>query len=261
MQDNQRLIFISNDDGYSARGLHELISVASEYGYVFAVAPSQHQSGKSSSITIDTPLRATLVESDDRHVLYQVNGTPTDCTKLAFNMLLPRWPDLVLAGINHGYNAGNSVIYSGTMGIVFEGCFAKLPSVGFSYEDMSADADFLGCVAVMRRVIDYVLGHGLPECVGLNVNIPKTAGGAVKGIRMTRASRGRWVEEFERRTDPFGRNYYWMTGRFNNLDADNPDGDLYQLSRGYASITPCHPEQTVLPLMRQLRAELECGDE
>lgn len=250
--DKERLIFISNDDGYSAKGLKKLIEVASQYGRVFAVAPAEHQSGKSSSITIDEPLRAYTIVENDKYTLVKVNGTPVDCAKLAFNCLLPRRPDLVLSGINHGYNAGNSVIYSGTMGVVFEGLFYGLPSVGFSYKEFSTDADFGVCEPVVRKVIDYVFAEGLPEGVGLNVNIPNVEGG-VKGVKITTAARGKWIKEFEKRTDPFGRDYYWMTGRYENLDKENSETDLYQLERGYASVTPCAPDQTHLPTVELLR--------
>ena len=120
---DKRLILVSNDNGYNAKGIKSIVEWASRYGYVYCVAPAEHQSGKSSAITIDTPLRATTVEKTDSYTIIKVNGTPTDCAKLALNSLLPRRPDLLLSGINHGYNAGNSVIYSGTMGVVFEGCF------------------------------------------------------------------------------------------------------------------------------------------
>lgn len=252
----KKLIFVSNDDGYQAKGLRKLIEEASRYGYVFAVAPAEPQSGKSSSITIDTPLRATLVEKTEGYTLMKVNGTPVDCAKLAFNCLLPRKPDLVVSGINHGYNAGNSVIYSGTMGVVFEGLFREVMSVGFSFRDYSAEADFDVCTPVLRSVMEYVMTEGLPKGVGLNVNIPKIDGG-VKGLKITTAANGRWVEEFEKRVDPYGRDYYWMTGRFENLDAENPDADLYQLERGYASITPCAADQTHLPTIQRLRDDIQ----
>lgn len=249
---DKKLILVSNDDGYNAKGIKCLVEWASRYGYVYCVAPAEHQSGKSSAITIDTPLRATTVEKTDSYTIIKVNGTPTDCAKLALNSLLPRRPDLLLSGINHGYNAGNSVIYSGTMGVVFEGCFQKVPSVGFSFSEFAADADFSVCEPVVCNVIERVLAQGLPTGIGLNVNIPNAQGG-VKGVKITVAAQGRWVEEFEKRIDPFGRDYYWITGHFENDDADNAAADFYNLERGYATITPCTPEQTHLPTIQWLR--------
>ena len=254
--DNKRLIFVSNDDGYDAEGIKKLIEVACDYGYVIAVAPATHQSGKSSSITMDSPLRATVVEETDRYKLMHVNGTPADCAKLGFNRLVPRRPDLVLSGINHGYNSGINVIYSGTMGVVFEGCFQGIPSIGFSYSVYTAHADFSPCEGVVRSTIEYVLENGLPANVGLNVNIPKLDGG-VKGVKITKASSGRWKEEYEERVDPFGKKYYWLTGYLENDDADNEETDMYWLDRGYASITPCSPDQSDLKAMEELREKFK----
>lgn len=255
--ENERLILVSNDDGYNAAGIRHLIEVASDYGYVIAVAPSTHQSGKSSSLTMDTPLRAEVVEETERYKLISVNGTPVDCTKLALNVLLPRRPDLILSGINHGYNSGVNVIYSGTMGVVFEGCLQGIDSIGFSYGDYRPKTDFTPCDAVMRSTIEYVLEHGLPAGVGLNVNIPVPEGGEVKGIKITRASSGRWAEEYDERVDPYGKKYYWLTGYLVNDDADNAETDMYWLERGYASITPCSPDQSNLQVMESLRKEFQ----
>ena len=254
---DKRLILVSNDDGYNAKGIKSLVEWASRYGYVYCVAPAEHQSGKSSAITIDTPLRATTVEKTDRYTIVKVNGTPTDCAKLALNSLLPRRPDLLLSGINHGYNAGNSVIYSGTMGVVFEGCLQGIDSIGFSYGDYRPKTDFTPCDAVMRSTIGYVLEHGLPAGVGLNVNIPVPEGGEVKGIKITRASSGRWAEEYDERVDPYGKKYYWLTGYLVNDDAENAETDMYWLERGYASITPCSPDQSNLQVMESLRKEFQ----
>ena len=138
------------------------------------------------------------------------------------------------------------------MGVVFEGCFQKVPSVGFSFSEFAADADFAVCEPVVCSVIEKVLAQSLPTGIGLNVNIPNVDGG-VKGVKITVAAQGRWVEEFEKRVDPFGRDYYWITGHFENDDADNAAADFYNLERGYATITPCTPEQTHLPTIQWLR--------
>lgn len=253
---DKKLIFISNDDGYHAKGLKKLIEIACQYGYVFAVAPSRPQSGKSSAFTFEAPLRAKVVEKTDRYTLMHVNGTPTDCAKLGLDNLVPRRPDLVLSGINHGYNAGASVIYSGTMGVVFEGMFQQIPSVGFSFSDYSDDADFEPCVPVIKSILNYVIDNGLPTGIGLNVNIPNHEGG-VNGLKVTHSARGRWVEEFERRIDPHGEEYFWLTGRFDNYEAENPNADLYQLERGYASITPVTVDQSHLPTIQALRDDIQ----
>lgn len=236
------LIFIGNDDGFRAGGLAALIDIASRYGDVVAVAPYEHQSGKSSAITVDTPLRVHCIKSSLHTMIYSVNGTPVDCAKLAFDRLLPRTPDLVLSGINHGYNSGNSVIYSGTMGVVFEGSFRGVPSIGFSYGDYMPDADFTPCVPVAEQIIKDALGGGIAKGVCLNVNIPKCD--KVAGVKRVRSAVGYWKEEFEERVDPRGRVYYWLTGSYHNEEPDNPETDLYWLDRNYATIVPCRADQT-----------------
>ena len=245
MEENQRpLIFIGNDDGYQAGGIKYLADIARQYGDVFIAAPSTHQSGKSSALTVETPLRAKLVESDPcGHVtFYHVNGTPADCIKLAVNKLMPRQPDIILSGINHGYTSGNSAIYSGTMGIVFEGAFLNVPSIGFSYGDYSADADFSPCEPIVRHMIELAVAGKLPAEVCYNVNIPKCE--HVNGIKVTSASMGKWVEEFDSRIDPHGNTYYWLTGKYIPNNPDDDTQDLYWLQRGFATVVPCRADQT-----------------
>lgn len=241
--ENKRpLILIGNDDGYNAKGITALIEIARCYGDVVAVAPADHQSGKSSALSVDVPLRVKLIKDEPGLKLYSVNGTPVDSIKLALDRLLDRNPDLVLSGINHGYNSGNSVINSGTMGVAFEGSFRNIPSIGFSYGDYSPEADFSQCEPLVRSTIETVLERGLPEELCLNINIPKCD--ELLGVKTVRAAKGYWVDEFEERTDPFGRTYYWLTGKFKNIEPDCDDTDLYWLERNYATVVPCRADQT-----------------
>lgn len=243
MAERQRpLIFVGNDDGYQAGGLKYLSDIARQYGDVFVAAPTLHQSGKSSALTVDTPLRARLVAEEAGFTMYHVNGTPVDCIKLALNYLVPRQPDIVLSGINHGYNSGNSAIYSGTMGVTFEGSFLGVPSIGFSYGDYGAEPNFSPCEPVVRRMIELAIAGKLPTDVCYNVNIPKCD--KVNGTKVVAAAPGRWIEEYDRRTDPHGRAYYWLTGRYVPSDPDNENQDLYWLQRGYATVVPCRADQT-----------------
>lgn len=242
-QPTQRpLIFIGNDDGYQAGGLNFLANVARRYGDIFVAAPSTHQSGKSSALTVDTPIRATLVSDTPGATVYHVNGTPVDCIKLATDKLMPRLPDLVLSGINHGYNSGNSAIYSGTMGVAFEGTFLGVPSIGFSYGDYSASPDFSPCLPIVKRFIELALDGLLPTEVCYNINIPKCD--EVKGIKAAKAAMGRWVEEYDSRIDPHGRTYHWLTGKYAPTDPDDESQDLYWLQRGFATVVPCRADQT-----------------
>ena len=246
MDNKKPLILISNDDGYNYNGISSLIQVAQRYGDVFVAAPAVHQSGKSSAITLDAPVRAHLVERREGFTAYEINGTPADCVKLAISQLMrDRQPDLVLAGINHGYNMGISSLYSGTMACVYEGIMHGVPSVAFSYGVFTRDADTDVCIPLVEQVLPRVIEGGLPQGVCLNVNIPPiTAEQPLKGLKVTISDLGRWVNEWEKREHPMGGDYYWMTGDYEMQDDNDDRTDMYWLRRGYATVTPCHIDQT-----------------
>ncbi len=246
MDNKKPLILISNDDGYHYNGIRSLIQVAQRYGDVFVAAPAVHQSGKSSAITLDAPVRAHLVERREGFTAYEINGTPADCVKLAISQLMrDRQPDLVLAGINHGYNMGISSLYSGTMACVYEGILHGVPSVAFSYGVFTRDADTDVCIPLVEQVLPRVIEGGLPQGVCLNVNIPPiTAEQPLKGLKVTISDLGRWVNEWEKREHPMGGDYYWMTGDYEMQDDNDDRTDMYWLRRGYATVTPCHIDQT-----------------
>ena len=246
MDNKKPLILISNDDGYHYNGIRSLIQVAQRYGDVFVAAPAVHQSGKSSAITLDAPVRAHLVERREGFTAYEINGTPADCVKLAISQLMrDRQPDLVLAGINHGYNMGISSLYSGTMACVYEGIMHGVPSVAFSYGVFTRDADTDVCIPLVEQVLPRVIEGGLPQGVCLNVNIPPiTAEQPLKGLKVTISDLGRWVNEWEKREHPMGGDYYWMTGDYEMIDDNDDRTDMYWLHRGYATVTPCHIDQT-----------------
>lgn len=241
------LILVSNDDGYESKGISELVKVAREFGEVWVVAPSTHQSGKASAITFGEMLRIKEVKSQWEDVkMFRVSGTPADSVKLALNCVLPHRPDLILSGINHGYNPGNCVIYSGTMGVVLEGCIVGIPSVGFSYEALEDDADFAPCLPAVKQVIKSALECGLPDGVCLNVNIPKPLDGKElpRELKTTVPAKSHWDKEYLVQKDPYGRTYYWLAGDFVNDEPEKDTTDLYWLKRGYVSVTPCHVDQT-----------------
>lgn len=238
---SRKLILISNDDGVAAPGLLRLIEAVSEMGEIVAVAPATPQSGKSSAMTVNDALRVNEHEAIQGTKLYSVTGTPVDCIKIALHHLVPRRPDLVIAGINHGSNAGVNVIYSGTMGAVLEGCMQGIPSVGFSLMHHSMSADFSMCLPWIKDIVSAILTNGLPHDVCLNVNFPAKV--AVKGLKVARSARSHWSEEYATYTDPHGKPFYWLSGHLINEEPDNPDTDLYWLDRNYASVVPVHPSQ------------------
>lgn len=238
MDKKKPLILVSNDDGITAPGIRSLVSVAKEFGEVVVVAPDSPQSGMGHAITINKPLRLDKSDYFGPEVLaYQCSGTPADCVKLALDKVLPRRPDLLVSGINHGSNSSVNVIYSGTMSAAMEGAIDGLQAVGFSLLDYSMDADFSAAREVARKVIANILDHKLPADTLLNVNIPKLTTEELKGIKVCRQAKAKWVEEFDQREDPYGRNYFWLTGEFVNMD-HGEDTDEWALKHGYASVVP-----------------------
>ena len=242
------LILVCNDDGIFSQGIRALAEVADEFGDVEIVAPDRQQSAVGHAITVSTPLRSRAFQIDGRFSGQAVNGTPADCIKLAHNQLLKRKPDLIVSGINHGSNAGINILYSGTVSAATEGTILGYPSIAVSCTDFDEDADLTGAQDAARKVIGYVLNHGLPRGVTLNLNIPA---GPLKGVKWTRQANSRYVEEFEGRIDPHNNSYYWLTGKFQNLE-ENDDNDISVLENGFASLTPIQYDLTSYSLLREL---------
>ncbi|MGQ9619452.1 MAG: 5'/3'-nucleotidase SurE [Bacteroidales bacterium] len=252
IEGNDRLILITNDDGLYAAGLRTLLEVAEEFGKVVLISTMESMSGMSQALTVKIPIRVKLLEETDNHRIYTCNGTPTDSVKLAINQLLERKPDWLLSGINHGANASVSVLYSGTMAAALEGCLYNIPSVGFSLNDISSKADFSVCKEYVRIVLKSLSGKLLPEGVCLNVNIPSVPADQIKGIRVCRQAKGNWKEEFEKRKDPMGKTYYWLTGFFLNQEPEATDTDEWALSNNYVSIVPVQVDMTAHRFLREL---------
>ncbi len=244
------LILVTNDDGIHARGLRELVEVMRLFGEVVVISSEVSMSGKACGITVDYPLRAVPVERIHGVPTYRCNGTPVDCVKLSFNDLLDKKPDYVVSGINHGSNASISVIYSGTMGAAIEGSLHGVPSIGFSLDDYSSEADFSKAKMIVAKVFQSAVENGIPAFTCLNVNIPK---GKPKGIKICRQAHGKWVEEFEKRTDPQGRDYHWLSGYFKNFEEDAEETDMHALSNEYASVVPVSIDMTSYNTLEQLK--------
>lgn len=236
-------ILITNDDAIDAPGLRALVDCASGFGNVTVVAPARPQSGQSSSLTINAPLRINALPDYNGARMFTVSGTPVDCVKLAMHDILTRKPDLLLSGINHGSNSGNAITYSGTMGAVIEAVTIGIPAIGFSLLHHSVKADFSLSSQFVTQIIARAIANPLPPYTGLNVNIPARV--VPKGIRACRAARGHWSEEYKRYTDPVGNPFYWLTGRFVNEEPDATDTDEYWLGKEYISLVPVTPDQTV----------------
>jgi 5'-nucleotidase len=246
------LILITNDDGIHAPGIIALVEAASKFGEVFVVAPDKPQSGMGHAITINATLRVQKVDAHPGSEAWSCTGTPVDCVKMAISKLLPRKPALCLSGINHGANHSINIIYSGTMSAAMEGAIEGVPSIGFSLLDYSINADFSGSKVYAEKIIAYVLEHGMEKGVCLNVNFPKLLPEEIKGIKVCRQASGTWVEELDERQDPYGRNYYWLTGNFQNFEPGATDTDAWALENGFVSVVPSQFDLTAHSVINKL---------
>ena len=239
MATKKPLILVTNDDGITAPGIRALIEVMNTLGDVCVVAPDSPQSGMGHAITINNTLYCDKVEvhKDEPQKEYSCSGTPADCVKLAVNEILKRKPDLCVSGINHGSNSSINVIYSGTMSAAVEAGTQGIPSIGFSLLDYSLDADFEPVKKYVKQVAEQCLKNGLPKGVVLNVNFPKAAAKELKGLKVCRQANAHWVENFDKRTNPLGRDYYWLTGEFVNEDKGE-DTDEWALANNFVSVVP-----------------------
>ena len=253
VEQNDKLILVTNDDGLYAAGLKTLLGVMEEFGKVILISTLESMSGMSQALTVKVPLRVRLIEENDKHRIYACNGTPTDCVKLAVNQLTTRMPDWVISGINHGSNASVSVLYSGTMAAAIEGCLYGIDSVGFSLNDFSSTADFSICKDYIRTVMNNIISNPLPKGVCLNVNMPSVPKEEIKGIKICRQSKGNWKEEFEKRKDPMGKSYYWLTGIYKNHEPQSTDTDEWAIANKYVSVVPVSIDMTAHNYLDELK--------
>ena len=236
-------ILVTNDDGIMAPGLLALRRVLAEIGDVTVVAPTMAQSAVGHAITLTKPIRVHRMDLGDGVWGYGVEGSPADSVKLALLELLSDRPDIVASGVNLGTNLGVNVLYSGTVAAAAEGAFFGLPSVAVSIEDSDV-VDFDGAARITRRLIEQVMrdepdrSWARPvEPVLLNINVPDLTSGEPKGVKVVPQSMKGFSERWERRTDPRGRTYYWITGDHDRED-EGIDSDIAAFYDGYVTVTP-----------------------
>lgn len=249
---SERIILVTNDDSIVAPGIRALVEAMQSFGRVIVVAPDSPQSGKGHAITLEKPLRMQKVDVFDGIEAYQTSGTPADCVKLAVDKVLHRKPDLCVSGINHGSNSSVNVIYSGTMSAAMEASIEGIPAIGFSHQDYSFDADFTASKHFAKQIVEKVLSNEFPENMLLNVNFPNLSIDEIKGIQVCRQAKAKWVEEFDQRMDPRGKQYYWLTGEFKNEDPGE-DTDEWALGNGYVSVVPVKHDLTDYQKMIELK--------
>ncbi|RYD51350.1 MAG: 5'/3'-nucleotidase SurE [Sphingobacteriales bacterium] len=248
---NLPTILVTNDDGITAPGIRALVEAVRGLGKVIVVAPDAPQSAMGHAVTIGKPLRLDKVENLFEGIdAWQSTGTPVDCVKLARDKILGYRPDFCVSGINHGANHSINVLYSGTMSAAMEAAIEGIPSIGFSLFDYSWDADFSLAGDVARRILKRMIADGAESHTLLNVNIPKCNAAEFKGVKLCRMALGRWLENFDHRKDPRGRDYYWMTGRFEPMGS-TLGTDVEALEQNYASVVPIQFDLTNERLLRE----------
>jgi 5'-nucleotidase len=246
------LLFITNDDGISAKGIRSLIEVAQTFGDVLIIAPDKPQSGMGHAITVNQILRLEKAVLFPDLEAYTCSGTPVDCVKLGIYEVMKRKPDLILSGINHGLNSASNVLYSGTMSAAVEGAMENIPSIGFSLDSFDSNADFSTAKEAVRMVLEYALKNTFPDHVCLNVNIPNVQKEVLKGIKVCRQAHAFWEDRFDKRIDQFGKPYYWLTGEFKNEDHAE-DTDLFALNEGFVSVVPTQFDLTAYKALENFK--------
>ena len=229
-------ILVTNDDGVRSEGIHALARALARLGETFVVAPHLEASAIGHALTLRRPLR--VEQLDDR--VFEVDGTPTDCVNIAIAKILGAAPDLVVSGINKGYNLGDDVTYSGTVAGALEGALLGIPSLAVSLERSLDAYDFQHAAAAAAQVAEAVLARGLPARTFININVPP---GRPKGFRTTVQARRNHVTVVDERMDPRGRAYYWIEEGQNNW-TPHDRSDYQAVKEGYVSITPLQPDLT-----------------
>ena len=251
---NKPLILVTNDDGISAPGIRTLISIMNEIGKVVVVAPDSPQSAMGHAITINSTLQCRKIKIDDGpQEEYSCSGTPADCVKLGINEILKKKPDLCVSGINHGSNASINVIYSGTMSAAIEASVEGVPAIGFSLLDYSLKANFNPTKNIIKRITIKALSEGIPARTALNVNFPNLDETEIKGIKVCNQANTYWIEKFDKRTNPQGREYYWLTGEFINNDKSE-ESDEWALKNGYVSVVPVKHDLTNYGVISKIKS-------
>lgn len=245
-------ILITNDDGWGAKGILTLVRIMTQLGHVTVVAPDGPRSGMSNAITVAQPIYLRPLNDPDwgkeawqqKTTVYTTNGTPSDCVKLAIDVVFEEDSnkiDLLVSGINHGSNAGINVIYSGTMGACFVGAEHGIPSIGYSIDDHNMDADFSHMEKYILELTRHLIEEKMPYGVCYNINAPV---GPLEGIKWTRQCKGFWSKEMIESTDKQGNQCYTLGGEFINIEPDAEDTDHWAMNHHYMSVHPCTIDQT-----------------
>ena len=252
IEKDDRLILLTNDDGLYAAGLRTLLEVMEEFGKVVLVSTMESQSGMSQALTVKTPIRVKLLEENDRHRIYAINGTPTDSVKLAVNQLLEQKPDFVVSGINHGPNMGEDVHYSGTVAAALEGCILGITSMAVSIVSWTP-IHFGGAAAAAQALAGRLIALRGGRAALWNVNVPAVAAGEIRGVRVTKLGSRVYNDIIVRKKDPRGKDYFWIGGGEPGWSTEE-NSDFAAVSAGFVSVTPLRIDLTDYEEMRALEA-------
>lgn len=235
-------ILVSNDDGIDSAGIHALVNSLKEIAEVTVVAPHTEQSAVGHAITMQTPLRVFEYHKDGKFFGYAIGGTPADCVKIGIRNLMTDPPDLVVSGINHGSNTAINIIYSGTVSAAREAAIMDVPAIAISVAS-HAVKDFSIAAKAAQSLAKEVYEKGLPLGTMLNVNVPNIPEEKIAGVLVTKQGKSKWDDVYEKRVDPYGRNYYWLTGNLLVVDHDL-EIDQIAIQNNYISVTPIHFDLT-----------------
>ncbi|MBI4424219.1 MAG: 5'/3'-nucleotidase SurE [Elusimicrobia bacterium] len=242
-------ILVVNDDGIYGPGLRPLVAAMRRVGRVTVVVPDQERSADSHSLTLHKPLRIRSVSPD----FYILNGSPADCARFGILGILKERVDLVVSGINHGYNLGEDVIYSGTVAAALEGTLLDKPAVAFSQGIGSNErASFAPAAQFARKLSTLVLRHGLPSGVCLNVNVPPVPGNRLRGVAVASLGKRLYGKKITGRTDPRGQEYFWLAGK-QVAGIATPGTDVAAIEEDRISVTPLRVDISDEPAMHLLR--------
>ena len=244
------LILVTNDDGVTSEGIHALADAMKPLGDVLVVAPLQEASAIGHALTLRRPLRIETI----RDGVYGVDGTPTDCVNLACAIILKeKLPDLVVSGINKGWNLGDDITYSGTVSGALEGALLGTPGIAVSLK-RTPTYDFAPAADAARQVAALVLQYGLPPRSFININVPA---GTPKGLRVTTQATRNHVTKIDARTDPRGNAYYWIEEALDEYHPDSGRSDHEAVKDGYVSVTPLQPDMTAYEVLEHLGTHLK----
>lgn len=243
-------ILITNDDGIYAEGIYALACALKRAGNVTVVAPDTQRSAVGHAITITDPLRVTEAKRNGKFFGWAASGTPADCVKLGIKAIMKKRPDLVVSGVNLGGNQAYNILYSGTVSGATEGALLGIPSIAVSL-DTFKNPDYTASAEFAVKLAGMVKKRRLPPGTLLNVNVPNVPAARLKGVRVTNQSRTCFNDWFDKRTDPHGNTYYWMTGDYKPKDPDSAS-DLNALRANYVSVTPIQFDLTDYKFISEL---------